>query len=187
MRGDGRFPEQELAAGGNWARAHRMWCWTRLLDGNRADKIMTEMLTEEGFENVLTYQHADYGWERNDLFMEGKLYCHFQLDGSASLPGCIAEMLVQSHTGEIHLLPALPDELKTGKIKGLKARGGYKIDMEWEKGNLKKAEIYAGKDSPIPTVRLKNNLIDLKNSGTVKFIRYQRLSFGIIFEGLDEA
>jgi alpha-L-fucosidase 2 len=171
MRGDGRFPEQELAAGGNWARAHRMWCWTRLQDGNRADKIMTEMLTEEGFENVLTFQHAEYGWERNDLFMEGKLYCHFQLDGSASLPGCIAEMLVQSHTGEINLLPALPDELETGKIKGLKARGGYKIDMEWENGNLKKAEIYAGKDSPIPTVRLKNNLIDLKNSATVKFLR----------------
>ena len=76
------------------------------------------MLTEEGFENGLTFQHADYHWERNDLFMEGKLYCHFQLDGSASLPGCIAEMLVQSHTGEIHLLPALPDEFKTGKITG---------------------------------------------------------------------
>ena len=160
MRGDGRFPEQELAAGGNWARAHRMWCWTRLLDGNRADKIMTEMLTEEGFENGLTYQHADYGWERNDLFMEGKLYCHFQLDGSASLPGCIAEMLVQSHTGEIDLLPALPDELKTGKIKGLKARGGYKIDLEWKKGELKRAEIYAEKESPVPVIRLGNKLID---------------------------
>jgi alpha-L-fucosidase 2 len=148
-----------------------MWCWTRLLDGNRAAKIMTEMLIEEGFENGLTYQHADYGWERNDLFMEGKLYCHFQLDGSASLPGCITEMLVQSHTGEICLLPALPDELKTGKIKGLKARGGYKIDMEWIEGKLKRAEIYAGKDSPVPAIRLKNKLIDLKNSGTVEFIR----------------
>jgi alpha-L-fucosidase 2 len=171
MRGDGRFPEQELAAGGNWARAHRMWCWTRLLDGNRADKIMTEMLTEEGFENGLTYQHAEYGWGRKDLSMEGKLYCHFQLDGSASLPGCIAEMLVQSHTGEIHLLPALPDELKTGKVKGLKARGGYKIDMEWGKGELIKAEIYGGKDSPVPAVRLKNDLIRVLNSGTVQFIR----------------
>ena len=98
---------------------------------------------------------------RNDLFMEGKLYCHFQLDGSASLPGCIAEMLVQSHTGEIHLLPALPDEFKTGKVKGLKARGGYKIDMEWEEGELKKAEIYAGKGSPVPAIRLRNNILDL--------------------------
>jgi alpha-L-fucosidase 2 len=173
MRGDGRFPRQELAAGGNWARAHRMWCWTRLLDGNRADKIMTEMLTEEGFENGLTFQHADYGWERNDLFMEGELYCHFQLDGSASLPGCIAEMLVQSHTGEIHLLPALPDEFKTGKVKGLKARDGYKIDMVWEKGELKNAVIYAGKGSPVPSIRLRNKLIDPADHGIVKFTRLQ--------------
>lgn len=171
MRGDGRFPEQELAAGGNWARAHRMWCWTRLLDGNRADKIMTEMLTQEGFENGLTFQHADYGWGRKDLYMEGKLYCHFQLDGTASLPGCIAEMLVQSHTGEIHLLPALPDELRTGKVKGLKARGGYKIDMEWEKGELKWAEIRAGKNSPVPTVRIRNSLVNLTDSGILQFKR----------------
>ena len=129
------------------------------------------MLTEEGFENGLTFQHADYGWERNDLFMEGKLYCHFQLDGSASLPGCIAEMLVQSHTGEIDLLPALPAELKTGKIKGLKARGGYKIDMKWEKGELKQAQIYAKKGSPVPVIRLGNKLIDLADSGIVEFKR----------------
>ena len=129
------------------------------------------MLTEEGFENGLTFQHADYGWERNDLFMEGELYCHFQLDGSASLPGCIAEMLVQSHTGEIHLLPALPDELKTGKVKGLKARGGYKIDMEWKKGELKKAVIYAGKGSPVPAIRLRNNILDPADPGVVQFVR----------------
>jgi alpha-L-fucosidase 2 len=171
MRGDGRFPEQELAAGGNWARAHRMWCWTRLFDGNRADKIMTEMLTEEGFENGLTYQHAEFGWGRNDLSMEGKLYCHFQLDGSASLPGCIAEMLVQSHTGEINLLPALPDELKTGKVKGLKARGGYRIDMEWKDGELVTANIYGGKTSPAPSVLLKGKSIELTGSDKIKFRR----------------
>ena len=129
------------------------------------------MLTEEGFENGLTFQHAEYGWGRNDLFMEGKLYCHFQLDGSASLPGCIAEMLLQSHTGEINLLPALPDELKTGKVKGLKARGGYKIDMEWKDGELKKAEINAGKGSPVPAIRLRGKFIDLTDSGIVKFKR----------------
>ena len=173
MRGDGRFSMQELASGGNWARAHRMWCWTRLMDGNRANAIMTEMLTEQGFENGLTFQHADYHWERKDLFMEDKLYCHFQLDGSASLPGCITEMLVQSHTGDIHLLPALPDELKTGKITGLKARGGYKINMEWKKGELIRAEIYAAKESPIPVIRLKDKIIDLADT---KIIAFKRLN-----------
>ncbi len=173
MRGDGRFAKQELASGGNWARAHRMWCWTRLLDGNRADTIMTEMLTEQGFENGLTFQHADYHWERKDLFKEGDLYCHFQLDGSASIPGCIAEMLVQSHINEIDLLPALPDELKTGKITGLRARGGYRINMEWKNGELIRAEISAKKDSPIPVIRIKDKLVDLENS---KIIELKRLN-----------
>ena len=59
----------------------------------------------------------------------------------------------------------------TGKVKGLKARGGYKIDMEWKEGVLKRAEIYALKGSPVPAVRLQNDLIDLTESATVKFKR----------------
>lgn len=171
MRGDGRFPLQELAAGGNWARAHRMWCWTRLLDGNRANKIMTEMLTEEGFENGLTFQHAEFGWGREDLYKEGDLFCHFQLDGSASVPGCIAEMLVQSQNDELCLLPALPDELKTGKISGLKARGGYTVNLEWSDMELTSAEIFAENARHAPVIRLKNEIIDVANCKTVKFIR----------------
>jgi alpha-L-fucosidase 2 len=172
MRGDGRFLKQELASGGNWARAHRMWCWTRLLDGTRANKIMTEMLTEQGFENGLTFQHADYHWERKDLYMEGNLYCHFQLDGTATLPGCIAEMLVQSHLEEIHLLPALPGELKTGRITGLKARGGYTINMEWKEGKLIWAEIYCKKESKTPAVRYNDKIIDLTDSKIIKLKRF---------------
>jgi len=169
MRGDVRFPEQELASGGNWARAHRMWCWTRLLEGNRANKILTEMLTEQGFENGLTFQHADYGWERKDFYMDQGLFCHFQLDGSASVPGCIAEMLVQSHLDEIFLLPALPDELKTGKISGLKARGGYTVNLEWKDGELTRADIFAEKGRLLPIVRHKNEILDLKSSKIVRF------------------
>ncbi len=171
MRGDGRYLSQELASGGNWARAHRMWCWTRLLDGNRANKIMTEMLTEEGFENGLTFQHANYSWERKDFYMEGDLYCHFQLDGSASVPGCIAEMLVQSHLNEIHLLPALPDELKTGRITGLKARGGYRINMEWKDGELIKAVIFSAIKNDVPVIRLKNELADNNMNNKIEFKR----------------
>jgi alpha-L-fucosidase 2 len=171
MRGDGRYPMQELVSGGNWARAHRMWCWTRLLDGNRANKIMTEMLTEEGFENGLTFQHIDYNWNHSDLYMEGNLSCHFQLDGSASLPGCIAEMLVQSQLNEIDFLPALPDEFKTGKITGLRARGGYKINMEWKNGNLTGAEIFVKKNYPVPVILQCNKRIDLKHQKIIKIIQ----------------
>ncbi len=171
MRGDGRFMEQELAAGGNWARAHRMWAWTRLMDGNRANKILTEMLTEEGFENVLTFQHASYG-ERPERFeMEGDLYLHYQLDGSASIPGCMAEMLVQSHMGEVHLLPALPDEFHSGKIDGVKARGGFTIDMEWKDRKLVWANITVPEGKEVPDIRLKTDIIDISDYKNIKIIK----------------
>lgn len=170
MRGDGRFPEQETVSGGNWARAHRMWCWTRLMDGNRANKIMTEMLTEQGFENVLTFQHASFNSGGPDFYTEGELNCHFQLDGSASVPGCIAEMLVQSHLGMIHILPALPDEFKTGKITGIKARGGYEINMEWKNGKLANAEIFYKKNNPKPKVFFDNKIIQPGEMKNIKLI-----------------
>jgi alpha-L-fucosidase 2 len=160
MRGDGRFPDQETVSGGNWARAHRMWCWTRLMEGNRANRILTGLLTEQGFENGLTFQHAPFHQGGSEFLMEDELNCHFQLDASASVPGCIAEMLVQSHLGKIHLLPALPDEFKSGKISGLKARGGYKINLAWKNGELSMAEIYIPKGLQTPSLMLKNKQLE---------------------------
>lgn len=173
MRGDGRYLEQELASGGNWSRAHRMWCWVRLMDGNRTNKILTEILTEQGFENVLTFQHAAYHWNRQDFQMEGDMYLHYQLDASASIPGAIAEMLLQSHLDEIHLLPALPDEFHSGKISGIKARGGYIIDLEWEDKKLVKASIYTD-DQDVPQVRLVDQLIDINDDPRITFIRKEK-------------
>lgn len=169
MRGDGRYITQEFSSGGNWSRAYRMWCWTRLMDGNRANSILTEMLIEQGFENVLTFQHAKFEIKSDQLlFKENDLNCHFQLDGSASIPGCIAEMLVQSHQGEIHLLPALPDEFKSGKVIGLKARGNYKINMEWENKELVWAEISTNSNCSLPPIRIKERIVKPNTSKEIK-------------------
>ncbi len=159
MRGDGRFPD-DPASGGNWSRAWRIWSWVRLMDGDRANKIFTEMLTEEGFENLTTFQHAEYGEGGEDLQMEGdSLQLHFQLDGTATTPGFMAEMLLQSHLGEIILLPALPTEWSNGSVTGLKARGGYAVDITWENGELLKAVI-RGRKGAIPRVRVVDSLVD---------------------------
>jgi len=172
MRGDGRFPGQERVSGGNWARAYRIWCWTRLLDGNRANKIFTELLTEQGFENLLTYQHIDYDWERPEFFNEGDtLYCHFQLDASASVPGFMAEMLLQSQMGEIHLLPALPDEFASGSVSGLKVRGGYTVNIDWKDGELSEAVIYCPQGQGIPAIRLKTRIVDPSKEKRIKIIK----------------
>jgi alpha-L-fucosidase 2 len=62
---------------------------------------------------------------------------------------------------EIHLLPALPDEFRTGKVRGLRARGGYRIDLEWKDHELLHADIYHVGDGELPVIRLKDKIIDV--------------------------
>jgi alpha-L-fucosidase 2 len=129
--------ERRLASGAaytGWSRAWAIAFWSRLLDGDKAWRSIS-MLMQESTNGALLDTHPD-----------GKGFI-FQIDGNFGATAAIAELLVQSHAGSIDLLPALPSAWASGRVAGLRARGGLSVDLQWETKRVTGCTVRADRSS----------------------------------------
>jgi alpha-L-fucosidase 2 len=117
-RGDG---------GTGWSKAWKIGLWARLLDGDRALKLLEEQLKDSTLPNLLDTHPP------------------FQIDGNFGASAGVAEMLVQSHRGLIRILPALPSAWPEGEARGLRARGNVEVDIAWRDGKVVRVALRPGR------------------------------------------
>jgi alpha-L-fucosidase 2 len=150
--------ERRIKAGGGnteWSQVWKCALFARWLDGDRAAEQLKILLTDLCTRGMLTFHPGPA----------------LQIDGNLGMPGVMAEMLLQSHCGTLRLLPALPASWPSGSVRGLRARHGITVDIEWRGGKLLRARLLASRSGPVRIAYCNKTIVRRLKNGQGNVLR----------------